>query len=164
MRVLSIDPGFNGAMAYLSVSDEGVLLHDVKDIPTNRVAYGKKARNEINGPSFALSVGIWGPELAIIEAVGARPGQGVTSMFRFGYGTGLVVGCCNGRDVPVKHISPQAWRSELDLTGWDKTGIRQWAQETYPIHADKFKRVKDSGRADAVAIGVAGIRKGLADG
>ena len=53
-----------------------------------------------------------------IEKVGAMPGQGVTSMFTFGYGAGVIEGVVaslsypNGDSIerpPYEFVTPQAW-------------------------------------------------------
>jgi crossover junction endodeoxyribonuclease RuvC len=43
---------------------------------------------------------------AIVEQVGARPGQGVSSMFRFGQAYGTILGVIGALAIPVRHVSP----------------------------------------------------------
>jgi crossover junction endodeoxyribonuclease RuvC len=51
-----------------------------------------------------------------IERVAARPGQGVTSMFRFGLTAGQIIGLVAGLRVPYSLVLPQRWQR---LTGCD---------------------------------------------
>jgi hypothetical protein len=83
--VAGIDVGLSGAVAILT---EAKVLA-VFDMPVHSIAAGKKGkRAELD---LAGLRGILGRRIdhVVIEKVGARPGQGVTSMHRFGY-------CCWG--------------------------------------------------------------------
>ena len=91
-------------------------------------------------------------DMVIIEAVGARPGQGVTSMFNFGYGAGLLEGVCAALFLPYFHVTPQTWKRQLGV-GADKGECRAMCQKLWPGAAAQFKRVKDDGRADAALLG-----------
>jgi crossover junction endodeoxyribonuclease RuvC len=88
----------------------------------------------------------------VIERVGAMPGQGVTSMFNFGYGAGVIEGICAALFIPYFHVLPQTWKRQMGI-GADKTACREMAQKLWPGAADRFKRVKDDGRADAALLG-----------
>lgn len=46
---------------------------------------------------------------AVIEQVGARPGQGVSSMFKFGRVYGNMEGLLTALEVPYTLITPQRW-------------------------------------------------------
>lgn len=58
-------------------------------------------------------------ERVIIEKVGAMPGQGVTSMFSFGYGCGVIEGVVACLRVPYEFVTPQAWMKVV-LAGMTK--------------------------------------------
>jgi hypothetical protein len=73
--IVGIDPGLSGALA-LCRGSEWTLL----DMPIA----GDAKHNEINGPELCRWLREHHPDHAYIEFASARPGQGVTSMFRFG--------------------------------------------------------------------------------
>ncbi|MDE2020545.1 MAG: hypothetical protein KGJ13_09440, partial [Patescibacteria group bacterium] len=64
-------------------------------------------------PDYATWWKVWYPllldaEHIMIESVAARPGQGVTSMFSFGYSAGFVYGLVLSSGRPHTFIMPQA--------------------------------------------------------
>jgi hypothetical protein len=86
MNTLAIDPGLNGAGA---VSDESGAFIACFDLPT----IGEGAQRRVDVANLADLIREHGPyAFAIVEQVGARPGQGVSSMFRFGQAYGTILG------------------------------------------------------------------------
>lgn len=157
MIILGIDPGASGALAWVETG-AGVRprLLAVADAPTLQVKSGNSMKTRIDLPGLVALVGTVGaihpPDLAVIETVGSRPGEGVGSVFAFGYATGLATGVVAGVcDVPVEQITPQVWRRFARVTG-DKDDARQKAMEYFSDQANHFKRKKDHGRADAALI------------
>ena len=73
--ILGIDPGLTGALQLFWRDGQWTLL----DMPV--VSNGK--RNELNGPEICRWLREHAPHHAFLEFASARPGQGVTSMFRF---------------------------------------------------------------------------------
>ena len=53
--------------------------------------------------------------IAVIEKVGAMPGQGRTSIFTFGYNAGRIVGILEAMGIAYTHVVPQVWQREM----WD---------------------------------------------
>lgn len=146
--ILGIDPGATGGLALLT--DGGDLL-DVVDMPIVEVR-GKK---RVAAPLLAQIIAGWQPRLAVIEQVGAMPGQGVSSMFTFGYSAGLLEGACAMGGIPVVFVVPAVWKRAMKVTA-DKGGCRLMAQRLWPAHAGSFARVRDDGRAEAALIGFHG--------
>jgi crossover junction endodeoxyribonuclease RuvC len=95
------------------------------------------------------------PDTAIVEKVGAMPGQGVSSMFSFGRSVGIIEGVLAALQVPTTFITPQAWQKAIGAAK-GKDGSRQRCMELFPRDSHLFARVKDDGRADAVLIALAG--------
>ena len=89
-------------------------------------------------------------KIVAIEEVGAMPGQGVTSMFNFGYSAGILAGVCAGLKLPVSLYRPAVWKRAAGVPA-DKGGARQMAQRFWPGCRD-FDRVKDDGRAEAALL------------
>ena len=160
MIVFGIDPGFSGAIAEYH-PESGALY--VFDMPT---VTGQKGKQELNCHGI-LTVLDAGEAAAIvwIERVGARPGQGVSSMFRFGQQLGVLemgVAACGHQ---LRWVTPGAWKKHFGLSA-DKGAARKVAMERFPERVDQFARVKDDGRAEAALIALYGWEqiKGLRGG
>lgn len=143
--ILAIDPGASGALAFFD-PQAGTL--EVVDMPTVAVARSGKLKNEISPQMLAAIVAARAPATAVLEKVGAMPGQGVSSMFQFGRGVGIVEGVLAALHVPTDYVTPQAWQKALNARS-GKDGNRQRAAELFPAYAHLFARKKDDGRADA---------------
>lgn len=142
--ILGIDPGLNGAIAW--VSDDGHLI-GVADMPTVEVAGKKKVSPQM---LVAMLEDYDDVKMVAIEEVGAMPGQGVTSMFSFGYSAGILAGVCAGLRMPMSFYRPSVWKRAAGVPA-DKGGGRQMAQRFWPGCRD-FDRVKDDGRAEAALL------------
>lgn len=92
----------------------------------------------------------------VLERVGAMPGQGVTSMFRFGHSLGVVEGVVGARHLPLARVSPSVWKRRAKLIGKPKDCSRALALELFPELSSEFSRKKDCGRADAALIALFG--------
>jgi crossover junction endodeoxyribonuclease RuvC len=143
--ILAIDPGAKGALAFFDM-ENGVLV--VMDCPTVDVKRGAKIKTEISPQMVASIIMSKRPSKAVLEKVGAMPGQGVSSMFQFGRGVGMYEGVLAALQIPITYVTPQAWQKAVGLRG-GKDGSRARAAECYPAYADLFSRKKDDGRADA---------------
>jgi crossover junction endodeoxyribonuclease RuvC len=148
MRVLGIDPGAHGAIALFR---DGVFV-SVRDMPTIE----DKGRPRVDGAALGSIIRGYAPTRAVLERVGARPGQGVTSMFQFGRAVGIVEGALGALLVPVTHVTPVQWKGALRVPA-DKGAMRRRASELVPSAAHHWPRAKDHGRAEAVLIAFYGI-------
>ena len=146
--VLGADPGQTGALALLT--DGGDLL-EVADMPTVKV----NGKDRVSAPLLSGIFRAWAPRLVVIERVGAMPGQGVSSMFAFGYSAGILEGAAAMAGLPVVFVQPAVWKRALKVTK-DKGVCRQMAQRLWPAHAASFARVRDDGRAEAALVGFYG--------
>lgn len=140
--IVGIDPGKDGALAI--VDTQGV-LHAVEDMPT--------AGWRTSGAVLAQLLKEWQDRIAMVvsEELGAVPGSGSTGAFRFGHGVGVIEGVVLGMGLPLTQVRPQVWTRELRV-GSDKGQHRLAVQRLWPVHGDRFKRVKDHGRADAALL------------
>lgn len=156
MIYIGIDPGVDGGIAFL---DHDGWLIEVLDMPTmKRGSTGNK--RQVNQYALADMLRTYrdqedGKIVATLELVGSMPGQGVTSMFNFGDGFGVIKGVLAGLDISVTFVPPQKWKKYFFLTGKDKDCARTLAQERYPAAPLKLK--KHIGRADALLIGAYGF-------
>lgn len=149
MIYIGIDPGLNGAIAFLD-TEKGHL--SVVDMPTFEVKRNNKAKREVSPHGLAdvlsLSQNVAG---VVLERVGAMPGQGVTSVFSFGRSVGIIEGILAAEHMAVSIVTPQAWQKAAGVRG-GKDGARQRACELFPNYAGLFARKKDDGRADAACM------------
>jgi crossover junction endodeoxyribonuclease RuvC len=146
MLVYGIDPGFTGAIA-LYWPDTGKL--EVHDMPVMKNPKGKTIINPHGVLDVLANEG--GKSLAVIEQVGAMPGQGVSSMWRFGQGVGHLEMACAACKLPLKYVTPATWKKHFNLSR-DKGVSRGVAMQRFPDQAQQFSRVKDDGRAEAALI------------
>jgi hypothetical protein len=67
----------------------------------------------------------------------------------------VVEGIATMADCRVEYVTPAKWKRDMKL-GKDKGEARDMAMRRWPNHRDKFKRVKDDGRAEAALIALWG--------
>jgi hypothetical protein len=152
MNVFSSDPGLNGGGAILNLNHEIVTCFDLPTI-------GENAQRRIDAANLADLLREHGPyTFAIVEQVGARPGQGVSSMFRFGQSYGTILGVIGALTIPVRHVSPAKWKKALGLNS-DGEASRARAIETWPGCAESFARKRDHNRAEAALLGLYGLQE-----
>lgn len=155
--IVAIDPGLAGALAFLRAGENGTvqLLH-IEDMPTAKAAQGRSMKAHLLLPTLAdlIENPLFYPQSAVVEEVGAMPGQGVTSMFRFGDTYGAIRGVLAGLRLPTEPLRPQVWQRVVGLRAGDDAG-RLRAQQFFPRQAHYFSRKKDHNRADAALIGYA---------
>lgn len=153
--IIGIDPGVNGAIAILERSGE---LVQVFETPAVEVVVGGKAKRRVSPEMLAAELRLYNVSgtVAIIEQVGAMPGQGVSSMFAFGEAFGLAKGVLAGMTIPFQTITPGKWKKALNLNA-GKDASRAKAAALFPEHAGEFRRVKDDGKAEATLIAYWGL-------
>lgn len=158
MIILGIDPGLSGAIAALRTDADPTALPEllyVHDMPTMEFkSSSKRNKRQINMAllgNLLCPPHLPPPDRAVVELVGAMPGQGVTSMFNFGYSTGAIHGALGALQIPTDTIRPQRWRA-LTRTPTGKSGSRHRVSQLFPAQADMFARARDDGRAEAVLI------------
>jgi len=119
---LGIDPGRSGACAL--VGDEGAWT--IKCTATERDLWEWLDEHAITAAR------------AVIEKVHAMPGQGVTSMFRFGESYGSLRAWLIALSVPFEAVTPGRWQKVFGLMGkWrsnreKKNAHKARAQELFP--------------------------------
>lgn len=147
MSIIGIDPGITGAIALL---DDGHAVR-VLDMPAFVVRKKRKVSGLVLHDQL-LQMKDGGAETVYIEDVSARPGQGVTSMFSFGYSLGVAEGVVTALKLPLIRVRPTAWKRRAGLVGCPKDASRGLAIEMFPNLAEDLSRKKDCGRADALLI------------
>ena len=147
MLIYGCDPGFTGAIA-LYWTDTGKL--EVHDMPVMKNTKGKAI---INSPYLLDILQNEADEkcMCLLEQVSAMPGQGVSSMFRFGEGYGMLQMACAANKLPTQLVTASKWKGYFGLNR-DKGVSRGLAMQRFPEYAGLFSRVKDDGRAEAALI------------
>jgi crossover junction endodeoxyribonuclease RuvC len=153
--VLGIDVGLDGAVAILG-DDESITLHPVP------VLRSGTSRREYDVSGMISLVTAQPIALAVIESVCARPGQGVTSTFRFGFGAGLWMGLLSALGIPFQLVTPQTWKRDiLRGTTKDKTAAIQFVQRRFPAASllpSSRSRTPHDGMAEAACLAEWGRR------
>ncbi len=154
MYIIGVDPGLSGA---LSLLDPASRLLDVIDMPSTPKSATK---NWVDANKLNVVIKGWlelvnGDRLeAAVENVHAMPGNGVSAMFTFGHGLGVVqaVLVCNG--IPIHWITPQAWKKHYLLKSEKKLSTAK-ACNLYPQHTELLVTPRGrclDGRAEAILI------------
>ena len=97
-----------------------------------------------------------GPVIMHIERAGPRPGEGISSAFRYGQGAGLWIGVLAAIGMPMQQVMPTVWKRHFNLLHQPKEASRRLATERFPEHIERFRRVKDHGRAEAALLALFG--------
>lgn len=154
--IIGVDPGLTGGLAFYS-PDELI----VYPTPVNELTFiksGKKQKRKemdldivretivkYDGTDFQI-------ECAYLEHVTARPGQGVTGMFRFGQNLGQWQGLLAGFGIRTVMVRPQTWKAFYGLNRSKDTSL-DLARETWPDNAEEsFRLKKHDGMAEAALI------------
>ena len=142
MRVIGVDPGQKGGLAFLS---------DIVSAYPMPLAGKELDISEIT--DLILSY----PEisLAVVEKCHAMPGQGTVSMFKFGKSYGTLLGILGALKIPTKLVTPQAWKKViLAGTKKDKDAAIVYVRMRYPdfnLILPRCRKPHD-GMADAICI------------
>ena len=143
--ILGLDPGLSGAVAWYDPAEPTRVT--VVDMPV--------VDKRVDGATLARLIKQSRPTFAIVELVGARPGQGVSSMFNFGCAFGTALGVIQGLQIPHWLVSPARWKKHLCLNA-DKERSRALALRTFTESTESFARKKDDDRAEAALMAVYG--------
>jgi len=148
MLIVAIDPGLTGAIGflrdgiYVAVEDMPVVLKGAGSVKSEVSPQGIKTLiRERLQPGEAV--------VAVIEKVGAMPGQGVSSVFSLGdsYGAARAVLATAGFELVQAH--PATWKKYFKLTS-DKELSRALATRMFPAAPLHLK--KHDGRAEALLL------------
>ncbi len=157
-KILGIDPGLSGG---LSVIDEHFNLVACYPMPT---VVGEDGKRKVDPVAAYNLLSKYEIDLAVVEKVGARPGQGVTSTFSFGdaFGTIRAVAALVAKE--IRFTRPQEWRGCQGLTGLSKEQIAEVAYEVFQAEAIYGRtskagaRVIRDGISDSLMIAKSGAR------
>lgn len=147
MNVVGVDPGAKGGLVL--IGDKGLV--DSILMPMSA--------GEVDGRALGTWLLFAEPDVIVLEKVGARPKQGVSSMFTFGVRYGVVKGVIEAMGYPYRQVTPQAWkRAVLAGTKKDKDAAIAFVRRAYPtidLIPGKCRTPQD-GIADAACMAVWG--------
>jgi crossover junction endodeoxyribonuclease RuvC len=147
MIYIGVDPGLTGAIAAI-LPDGSIEFHDMPVLEVK-----KKQQLDYAGLAHILRrYPNRDNVMACIEQVGAMPGQGVSSMFKFGQVFGAALATIATLQIPYRTLAPQTWKRQFRLTGQEKDASRQRALEMWPQCVNELKLKKHHGRADALLL------------
>lgn len=175
--IIGIDPGLDGAVAVLH-DDGEVEFHDT---PTMLVQGStRKSRKYDVDEMVSIILGASGPLdsntyrhgfLVVIEYQQAMPDslrgkgdacqvcgrsrktQSSNASFGTGFGYGLWIGIVKAQQLPLEIVHPSSWKRRMmaDFGGGKDASILR-AKNLSPTAADRLKRKKDHGRAEALLL------------
>ncbi|MEK9751604.1 MAG: hypothetical protein VW338_00110 [Rhodospirillaceae bacterium] len=153
MIVVGIDPGLSGAIFWIG-GPNGMMF---ADMPTVQIDRNGKNKRSVDVGALADMLRHNIPDHVFLEQVGAMPGQGVTSMFAFGQGFGIILGVIGTLGIPMTRVSPMKWKRAMGVPP-GKDGARGRASELLPAAAARWPLKKHDGRAEAALIAEYGRR------
>lgn len=156
MRIIGVDPGVNGAIAWI----DGHEAHlQVLRFPTVKSAGGK---NELNLHAIDnwIQVQLLAGDVdaAYVEQVSAMPKQGVASTFKFGFAAGAVRGLLVAHRIPIVPVTPAKWKKAMGLNN-EKDYSRKMAIELFPHYAHLFALKKNADEAEAALLAMHGLNE-----
>jgi crossover junction endodeoxyribonuclease RuvC len=152
MIFFGIDPGFTGAIAIYHPAKHWLEVHDM---PTLVAAKGKQELDHFSVLNLLEAEDLAERHTVWLEKVGARPGQGVSSMFRFGQQLGALEMAAAAHGHQLRYVTPAKWKGHFGLSA-SKGAARGVAMQRFPQLAQRFARAKDDGRAEAALIALYG--------
>jgi len=152
MIACGIDPGINGGITFIN----DATINTIISLPLPTINTGGKERVDPKALSEILRENK--PDVVCVEKVGAMPGQGVTSMFSFGYGAGIIEGILAALSIPYSFVIPQTWMKTV-LMGLPKNVDSKssiiWCQRFFPSvdwrKSERSKKPHD-GKTDSACI------------
>ena len=138
--VAGCDPGITGGLACIH---NGKLVC-VEPMPVHDGRADGRAIDEL--------LNEWEPDAVYVENTQPMPKNGSIASFSLGLNTGIVLGVVQANQFRLVRVRPIDWKRKMGLVGKNKNASRGLATELFPEFADRFKRVKDDGLAEACLI------------
>jgi crossover junction endodeoxyribonuclease RuvC len=125
MIYIGIDPGASGGIACIWESGQAEAW---KMPETERDAAALLWQfNRLEDSELSIEL------FAVIEQVGAMPGNGVTGMFKFGMNYGFLRGLLTAFEIPFDEVRPQTWQKAMGcMSKGNKNITKAKAQQLHP--------------------------------
>lgn len=148
---IGIDPGLNGAIAIYNPATSQLTIHDMPTFTLPKAGRKSPVTRELDLVTLALIIQSQANTAkgAVLERVSAMPGQGVSSMFKFGYNFGVAQATLASAMIPTALIPPQTWKRRFNILRSTKDISRYKATQIFPHHSAQWKLKKHDGRAEA---------------
>lgn len=177
--ILGIDPGLDGGLVLLG-HDRQVIKRWVMPVLEDRTSVKKRDTGKIK-TTVKRNIDICAYaeimlthreqiEYVILEQVSARPDQGVSGMFKFGFTAGIIEGVLAALKIPYLKVAPVTWTKELHkdmnpnyfITMEAKERSRHVAKTLFPeVDLRENQRCKNmhDGLVDGILLAEYGLRK-----
>lgn len=143
--LIGIDPGTSGAVAMMGKDG-----WRIADCPKKKAQRGFDS--DVDAMAALLRPAANNGSRCVIEQVHSRPGEGVSSAFKFGLNYGAWLGVLAALNIEAFPVHPARWKRAMDLLGADKEASREKARKLVPHLEEWLDRKKDHGRAEAVLL------------
>jgi hypothetical protein len=138
VRVVGVDPGLKGGLAFAEISADGASYAEFDAISTPVIAAGEKEILGFGAPdvrSIRAALRRWRPDFVILEHVGTDDKFGARQAWTFGVGFGALIGAIHASfDDDIRRIvlvRPQAWMKTFSR-GKDKDRSITDARSFFP--------------------------------
>jgi len=154
--IIGIDPGLSGAIAWLSPQGISYVIMPTMKEGVNALALTRLLKEIVHRHPGAH---------VFIEKAQAMPKQGVTSMFNYGVGFGMIIGVCQALELRTTLVRPREWTKVMhagvsaDMSAKDKSYVA--AVRLLPSHsflATERSSKPHKGLIDAALIALYGQR------
>lgn len=157
MFIAGIDPGNDGAIAFLSLINENIVVFD---LPTTQMKStgATKTKTYIDAVSLLSIMNDHPIQKAYLEKVASSPQMGAVGAFSFGENYGSLKMAVISSGGTLKLVSPQLWKKSLRVPADKGLAVRR-ASKLFDARDDVFYGprggLKD-GRAEACMIALYG--------
>lgn len=146
MKILGIDPGLDGALAFLDPAAGRV---EVFDMPVQGASKGR----QIDEGTLARMIDARSRDIdfALLERQWARPSDGGPQAFKLGCNFGSLKMVLAANFIPYALVTPAVWKRIMGVTA-DKDQARGIASQLFPADAGQWPLKKHDGRAEAALL------------
>ena len=149
--ICGIDPGLSGAVGFITPAGEFVAVYDMPTLPTTT------GRRQVDAAQLAAILREHSPAFAMVERVGARPGEGATGAFSFGHTFGTITAVLAALGLRHGLVQPAVWKRRAGIPpGADKVASVAVCKRLLPRAGEHLTRVRDDGRAEALLLALYG--------
>ena len=148
MKILGIDPGNTGALAYYDGTE---LL--IWDMPI----FEKEKGHDLDIHALYKIYQEAEAEKVYIEKTVAMPKISGKAAYSMGKAEGALISLCVALALPYTLVRPAEWKKAMSCPA-EKDISRQRASQLLPLSAHNWDRKKDHGRAEAALIALYGYK------
>jgi crossover junction endodeoxyribonuclease RuvC len=148
--IVGIDPGTHGAVAFLSVTENGHATLATHDIPINHVVGSTRVFNLVDAERLTELLRGRAIDEVWLERVHSMPEEGAVGAFSFGENFGTIKGVCGALGLTVNLVEPSVWKAALNVPA-EKALSKARAFELFPLCVKLFRRV-DKAEASMIAL------------